>query len=160
MNRSKLCITGLVGIVSVSLIAFFALGCGNDDDDSTHELVGTWNLEQFILVVNQVPMDTLTTADTTISGTATFEKNHTFDLELDLIWFADTFEGTWSTSGDSLTLDPSDTTSTFTVQYNVSGTILTITWSMVIEYQGIPVTVTTIQSWRETEFIVPKRIVG
>jgi hypothetical protein len=57
-------------------------------------------------------------------------------------------------------LDPSDTTSTFTVQYNVSGTILTITWSMVIEYQGIPVAVTLIQTWTKTEFIVPRRIVG
>ena len=159
MNNFKLCITGLVGIVSVSLIAFLALGCGDDDADSTHELVGTWNLEQVIIVFNQVPIDTLTSADT-MSGTATFEKNNTFDLELNIMGYGDTLDGTWSTSGDSLTMDPSDTTATLTVQYDVSGTILTITQGMIIEIQGFPVAVITIQTWREAEFIVPKRIVS
>ena len=159
MNRSKLCITGLVGIVSVSLIAFFALGCGNDDDDSTHELVGTWNLEQVILVFNQVPIDTLTSADT-MSGTAIFEKDNSFDLKLNIKGYGDTIDGTWSTTGDSLTMTASDTSETLAVQYNVSGTTLTITQNIIIEISGFPVTVTAIQAWRKTEFIVRKRIVS
>ena len=157
MNKLKLYITSVVGIVGVSLIALLASGCGDDDPDSTHELVGTWDLEQIIIsftIGGQTIIDTL--PPDSISGTLTFEEDETFDLAMDMQGQVINTDGTWSTDGDSLTLDPSDTSETMTFQYDVSGTTLTITG--VIQIQGVPVPVTTIQTWKKQKLIGCRRL--
>lgn len=155
MNKLKLCVTGIVGIVSVSLIALLASGCG-DDDPTTHELVGTWDLEQMIMsftIGGQTIIDTMTPDEDTISATIIVEDDNTFTSISDMQGQVDTIDGTWSTEGDSLILAPSDTTETITFQYNVSGNTLTMTGTMVMEIQGVQVPVTMIQTYGKQRLI-------
>jgi hypothetical protein len=149
----------------VSLIAFFSSGCGDDDpDSSTHELVGTWNLEQMIMnftIMGQTIIDTLTPDEDTISGTATFEKDYEFTYTLEMQGQVDTMDGIWDTDGDSLTLMPSDTISdTLTFQYDVSGSTLILSGVMVVEMQGMQIPITIIQTWGKQKALGRTRIVG
>lgn len=155
MNKLKLCVTGLVGIVSVSLITLLASGCGNGDSTTDEGLVGAWNLTQMIVMVDP-SSDTLDN----VSGTLTLNDDNndstfTYNLDINDTITIGTFppipmdttissSGDWSATDDSLTLnDPQVGEQKFL--YEINGNTMVTTGTMAISI----VNVTIIQTWRK-----------
>lgn len=158
MNKLKLYITGIVGIVSVSLIAFLASGCGNGDTDPTG-LVDTWDMTQTIVIVATAPIDTLTPDVDTVSGTVTFNDDSTCSYDLVIkhtftigptaipVDTAISSSGDWSSTDSSFTInDPQSGELTFL--YEISGNTMVTTGTIEIDIQGNLVPFTVIQTWK------------
>ena len=159
MNTIKLCVTGIAGIVSVSLIALFASGCGNGDP-TTSGLVGTWDMTQTIVMIASAPIDTLNPDVDTVSGTATFNDDSTCNYDLVIkhtftigptaipVDTAISSSGDWSSTDSSFTInDPQAGELTFL--YEITGNTMLTTGTIEIDIQGNPVPFTIIQTWRK-----------
>ena len=155
MNKLKLCIIGIAGVIGLSLIVFLTAGCGDDDPTNTpHELVGTWEMIQMIVALGATPIDTLTPGVDTVSGTATFDEdntctynvdiNHTFNTPVGPIPLdtAISSSGDWTSTDSSFTIsDPQAGEQTFV--YDITGNTMMTTTSMAIVVGSL----TLIQTW-------------
>ncbi len=219
MNKLKLCITSVAGIVSVSLIALLASGCGDSgsgtsdvtyiivvtsgnngtispsgdvevkegDDQSftiipdeqyivhdvlvdgvsmgavtsytfsnvksvhtisatfsvSHELLGTWDMTQTIMVFGNTPIDTLTPGVDTVSGTITFNENsicnYNFDFDTSI-----SISGDWSTTDSSFTINDSQAGEQ-TFLYEITGNTMVTTGTIATSI----VDLVLIQTWKK-----------
>lgn len=155
MNKLKLCVTGLVGIISVLLITLLASGCGNGDTTTDEELVGTWNMTLMTVMLDTASY-TFTPGVDTVSGTFTLNNDSTYVYYLDIndTITIGTFpvaldttissSGDWSATDDSLTLnDPQVGEQKFA--YEIDGNKMVTTGTMVISI----VNVVIIQTWKK-----------
>ena len=155
MNKLKLYIKGIAGIVSVSLITLFASGCGNGDPTTDEELVGLWDMTQMVVMLDTVSY-TFTPGVDTVSGTLTLNDDSTYNYYLDIndTITIGTFpvaldttissSGDWSATDDSLTLnDPLAGEQKFA--YEIDGNTMITTGTMAISI----VNVTIIQTWKK-----------
>lgn len=136
-------VRSIATLSGVLLLLGLATACSSSSDSSTNPqvdpLIGTWHVTSYSAVgVGDVIQQGMTV-------TATFSANNSYSLAITgdkvgactLPATSCTQSGTWSTSGNtiSLTVDPTDVT-TFT--YSISGT--TMTWTGSIDL--VPVTIT------------------
>ncbi len=93
-----------------------ATGCGGDDDNGgSHSLTGTWEATAF----NGVPLP----AD--IGMTITLRDNGTATGSSNIQGATETYDGTWSATGGTLTITGADGTES--MGYTVEGNTLTVT---------------------------------
>lgn len=110
--------------------AALALACSDDDGNgpNRNSIVGTWNANsmEFVLQTNPaVRVDVVAQLDATV--TVTFNDDDTFSILVEVPGEPDTdITGTWSVSGDILTLNPDGEAFDWQFDASLAGNILTL----------------------------------
>ncbi len=122
MNHRTLLTLAAIGVVSA------ACG-GGTSSPSTQSFAGTWNASKYELVSTSSPATSVNLAAQGVSASLVLNADNTFRTTLAIPGQPDEVStGTWSASGDVLTLRQSAPfNSTFEFNYVLSGNKLTLT---------------------------------
>ena len=118
-------------LLMIPMFAFY-IGCedNKDDADDTNPLVGVYNMTSVVLTIQSNPTQTYTfTANgTTNSIVLILAEDGSYSTTGQLDGDSNTFGGTWSSTGNKLTLfETSPETLTEIYDYTLSGSNLTMT---------------------------------
>ena len=121
-------------LLLVPMLAFY-VGCEDDDDSSSssttpNPLVGVYDMTSVVISTLSNPVETLTfnANGTTNSITLILSESGSYSTTGSLNGDANTFGGTWSSTGNKLTIfETSPTTVTEIYDYTLSGSNLTMT---------------------------------
>ncbi len=110
----------LTVIVLFGFVALFSISCGDDNPVASEEesIVGTWVLTKMTATFSGV---TLTIPADEMSITVTIKSDNTYQATIIEEGITTPETGTWSISGNTVTLTDSDgeiTTATFTIEGN------------------------------------------
>jgi hypothetical protein len=116
----------IIATLAVTLLftPFFS-GCGDDPISPEERLAGTWDCTRYVITYSDgVMFDVLDSVD---SFTMTFTKDRTYAAVLTVDGtVTDRATGQYSATGSRISFDP-DQLSEFTLNYAISGDVLTMT---------------------------------